>query len=763
MATAIFFNGRKLNVPQAVTKIDATALAAVAPAAVGIIALVGTGEGAKPLTVEESESDHTRPSSVGEAFRSGDLRTAGIFAFEPSADDAVPGGASKEITVKVNPSTQSGVTLPDDNEADSLDITSKDYGLFTNQVNVEVAAGTTIGKKLTVVFEEVSEIFDNTGGEALFDAIYAPGSDGYDTMLASISASQFFAVATKAETGLVAQRAADIPAPGVLDAVSSAAGDTTQSLTVYGLDGSGNAIAETIALTGTTAAQGLTSFTKVVGCRLDAATAGTVTVSDFPVTTTLFTLAPAVLTRGLVVATNMPASGVATVSIDVDTAVDAILVGRTAAGAIAMEAFDLTAGATTPVVGVTTLAAIDYIVLGDVAGARTVALSINAVATSHGEFPTVAKVVDRLNALDGFTANSVVGNFQSFLMTDADYHVAPARPTVSLLTPAKDFFADLFYAAQRLTNESAHVNAARATGGALPPADTAAAIFLIGGSEGVPTITEWQAAFDLLKRRRYNILVPLTNDPAVHFLALSHLVSKAGDLKSEANGYVGIGTAGGAGETRTNLQSQIQTLNTRHLSAISQEVQRPDPLTGLATWFPPHIFAALAAGMQAGSTIAEPLTRKKVLCTDIRQDSSWNPEDDKSDLIDRGLMIAEKVDGVGIRWVRSITTHLSDDNLAFVEMSSNESLITAVFEFRTAMDTQIGKRGIGNSVGSMVSLAHGVLNDLIDEEKIFDYRALQIEQVGDVFPTSVELAVINPINFIPITIHLTPTVAQAAA
>ncbi len=166
--------------------------------------------------------------------------------------------------------------------------------------------------------------------------------------------------------------------------------------------------------------------------------------------------------------------------------------------------------------------------------------------------------------------------------------------------------------------------------------------------------------------------------------------------------------------------------------------------------------------MQAGSTIAEPLTRKRMLATDIRNDSSWSVQDDASDLIDRGLMMAEKVDGIGIRWVRSITTHLADDNLAFTEMSANESLITAVYEFRETMEIIIGRRGISGSLGSMYSLAEGVLNRLKDEEKIIDFRALQIEQVGDVFPISVEIQVVPPINFIPITVHLTPTLATAA-
>jgi hypothetical protein len=762
MATAIFFNGRRLNIPQAVTKIDATALAAVAPAATGIVALVGTAEGGAPLTVQEDLVDASQPSVIQERYRSGDLRTAALFAFDPSADDAIPGGAQRVIGVKVNPATQSGLSLPDGNGADALDVTSKDWGLFTNQINIEVGAGTTIGKKYTVVFEDTVEVFDDVGGEDIFDLTYTPSTEGYDTAVGTVDASSFTVAATKAEAGLDSERAADIPSAGVLDVVSSAGGDTTQTLTVYGLDGTGALISEAIALTGSSNTQGSTSFTKVLACRLDAAAAGTITVSDFPVTTTLFTIAPATLTRGLVDTTNTPAAGAATVSIDVDAAHDAVLIGTNAAGTTVNEVFDLTAGATTPVVGSVAFAAITTILLGDVAAARTVTVAIDAAQTLHAEFNTVAKVVDRLNAINGFTANATVTNFTTFRMVDADYHAAPTRPAADVHSSAGSFYADLYFAATTLTQQSQFVNGARATGGGLPPADTSAPVFLVGGSEGTPTITEWQDAFTLLEKRRYNTLVPLSRDPAVHALALSHLVAKTGRLKSEANGYVGIGKADGSGETRTELQSQIQALNTRHLSAISQELERFDPITGEATFYPPYIYAAVAAGMQAGSTIAEPLTRKRMIGTDIRNDSTWNVETDTSALIDRGLMIAEKVDGVGIRWVRSITTHLADDNLAFVEMSSNESLNTFVFEFREALEAQIGRRGLGNSVGAITALARGTAQRLVDEEKIVGFRSLQVDQVGDVFPVSIQVALVNPINFIPITVHLTPTVQLAA-
>lgn len=728
----------------------------------GIVALVGTAEGGAPLTVDESLADATNPNTVQERYRSGDLRTAGIFCFEPSQDDAIPGGAQKEILVKVNPATASGVSLPDINGADSIDVTSVDFGLFTAQINVEVSAGTNQGLKYVVVFENTVETFDDVGGEAIFDVTYTPGSDGYDTALGVLSASAFTVAATKTEAGLDSERAADIPAAGVLDVVSDNVGDTTQTLTVYGLDGGGALISEAIALNGTTNVTGAIVFTKVLACRLDAAAAGTITVSDSPITTTIFTILTAILTRGIVDVTNGAAAGVITMGASADIAADVAVLGTSASGAAVNDVFDLTTALTTPVVGTTVFGTITTLLLGDLPVANSAIVNVDAVITDHSQFTTVALVVDRLNAIAGFAATSIVSNFTTFLMTDADYNTL--SPT-NVLSVAGEFFADLFEGAKVLTQNSQFVNGARATGGTLPPVATAAPVFLVGGTEGVTTITEWQTAFKLLEKRRYNILVPLSPDPAIHNLALSALIAKTGRLKSEANGYVGIGLTdgSGAGQTRAEIQSQIQTLNTRHISAISQELNRFDPLTGVATFFPPFMFAAVAAGMQAGSAIAEPLTRKLVIGNAIRNDPSWTVEDDASDLIDRGLMIFEQVDEVGIRCVRSITTHLADDNLAFVEMSSNESLNTFVFEFRTALDQKIGQRGLGNSTGAIKALAIEVANRIVSEDKIVAHRSLQVDQVGDVFPVSIEVALVNPINFIPITVHLTPTTVAAAA
>lgn len=752
MATSIYFNGRRIVDPSAVSQIDASALQSVGPSATGIVALLGTAEGGEPLTVAV-EKDATRPEKIRQLFRSGDLKTAALFAFEPSQDEAIPGGAQRVIPVKINPATQSVGTLVDALSAPSVDLTSRDYGQFTEQYSVEIDDGTNLGKQVVITFEGTVETFDDVGGEPVLGVLYEPGVEGYDAVTGRITATEFVAAATKAVAGLDAERTADIPAPGSVRIASSDASDTSQLVTVYGLNGANEPVSEPITLNGTTSVDSTASFAKVLGVVKSAATAGTITVSDTDAPTTLFTLAPATLTRGVLLTTNTPVAGAVTVSIDVNTPADVALFGTTSSGSAVAERFDMAAAATTPVVGSKAFGALAVIALGDLAAARTVTLTTNAVAASNSVFSTVRRLADRLNVLDGFTADALAPDAASLLVADADH-----APAVSLMGAPGEFYADLRAVITAINQGSQFLSAARAVGASLVPANTASPVYLAGGSEGTPTITQWQQGFRLLKGRRVNTIVPLTRDPAVHALLLAHLIERAGPLRSEANGYIGVATSEGRSDTLSNIRSAITQINSRHVSAIVQEVQRFGVDDGIATWFAPHFLAALAAGMQAGSAIGEPLTKKIIFALDIRQNVGWTVEDDKDTLIDSGAMLAEKVDGRGIRWVRSITTHLQNNNLVFTEMSANESANQAVYDLRNALDEKIGDRALASSVGVIKGLATDALGRLKTDEIIADWkpRTLTVEQIADVFPVSVEIAPVVPINFIPITVHLVP-------
>lgn len=759
MATAIFFGGRRINIPGAYSKLDTSGLSTVSPAAVGIVALIGSAEGGKPLTVEPEHSDHTRSDSLIERYRAGSpLRTAGQFAFEPANDDAVPGGAQRLVCVKVNPATQSSVTLDDSLSADAVVVTSRDYGLFTTQINIDVDAGTTLGKKITVVFEDDTETFDDVGGDSKLSLIYTPGTGGYTATTAVLGLSDFRASGTKANIGLITERTADLGANSVLNYVSSNAGDTTQQVIVYGLDAAALPVSETVTLNGTTNVIGTQVFSSVLGMRKSASTLGTVTIANNPVVTTLFTATNVQNTRGLLVVTNAPiVPASSTAAIDVGAATTfGMVVTTDAAGAEVLQKLDLTVATPIALTGAGTRLA--YVALGDVAAARTVTISARLFTLLYSTYTTLQKLADAVNVLPGLVATVLASNPTTFLTTDMDRAAA-----VSIQSVTANFYADNFEFIDVLNTGSLLVSAARAASpnGNLVPANLVSPVYLTGGIEGVVTITQWQEAFRLLRERRVNTIVPLTNDPAVHALLNQHLRLRAGALRSEANGYIGLAKSDGTGETRANIKSQIVAIQTRSISAVAQEIRRNDPDTGVNTWFSPIYHAAIAAGAQAGSPIAEPLTHKKPFVNDIRNDSTWSVSDDSEELIDAGLMMLEKREGEGIRWIRSVTTHIADDNPIFTEMSANESADQFAYQFRSALEQRIGRRSLAGSAGSIKGLANDTASRLVDDEIIVAYRALQVDQIGDTFPVSIEVAPVEPTNFIPITIHLTRFRASA--
>lgn len=745
MATAVFFGGRRLVQPQAATKIDANALAGTSPAAVGIVALLGTAEGGKPLDAS-SDYDLTSAGAALDRYKSGNLRTACQFAFDPSNDDIIPGGAQRIVPVKINPATQSTLTLQDATAANALTVTSRDWGLFTNQVNIAIATGTNAGKKVTVDYEDVTEVFDDLGGTNVMNLLYTPGSQGYSTALVTVSPTNFLVLSTKAMTGLSTERTANIPTPGPVRVTSNNAADVGLPVTVFGIDAGGAAIYEVLVLNGTSNVNGSVAFTKTLGV-IKPATTGTITVSDQVIPTTLFTLTNVQTSRGVVVLTNAPSAG-AIVSGAIDTLanVDVCVFGLSPTGALAGQRWNFTS--TLSQAGTTDLRTLQYVVLGEVLAARTVTLTVNAVSHLHSVYPTIQKLVDRLNGLTGFTANALQGDASTFLASTLDRVTAQSVLTAYGITGTLQAIVD------RLNESSSYVSAARAANAGLPPANTSIPQFLTGGGEGTTTITQWQQAFTALQKRRVNIITVCTEDPAVHSLLLSHLIARAGKLRSEANGYVGIGTAAGAGETKANIKSQIQVLNTRHLSALVQQMQRYDPDTGAATWYAPWMSAVIAAGMQAGGTVGEPLTHKSPIALDIRNDASWNLEDHADELIDAGAMLIEKVDGEGIRYLRSITTHLRDDNVVFCEMSANAALNHALYELRRRIQARIGRKGLAGNAAAIKGIASDEASRLITDEVIVAWRNLSVEQVGDAYPVHIELAPVLPTNFVLVTVHV---------
>lgn len=143
MPTSTTFQGTTLIQPQVVSAIDDTALAAFNIAGSATVGIVGAATGGAPNTALA----FTRASDAAQMLRTGALLDCVRRAFDPGAGTP---GAAKVIAIRGGAPTRSTLTLQDTVPANTVVLTSVDYGAWNNQIRVAVAAGTTQGKKLTL-------------------------------------------------------------------------------------------------------------------------------------------------------------------------------------------------------------------------------------------------------------------------------------------------------------------------------------------------------------------------------------------------------------------------------------------------------------------------------------------------------------------------------------------------------------------------------------------------------------------------------------
>lgn len=779
-ASSIFFSGRLIRTPGSYSVVDASGLEQIGLSAAGIVGVLGESVGGTPMSAITEVEDLirlTKPEKARELFRSGPLREVADMLFAPSNDPDILGGAVEVVACKVNPATQSTGSLPNA-YGDALDLGSADYGAFTGQVNIVVGTGTNQGKQVTITFEDNVESVDDLGGDIMFSVKYVDSGNGWTTMSAEVEAGgAVVAKGTRALDGEDddARMLAQPIAPSVLSVESADAGDTSLPVVIYGINSAGTAaVSETITTDpadGTTLVYGTTIFSKVCGCRLIGTSAGVVSIKDDDPVVQMTLAAGADPTTGLVAATEMYVANSSVDAVaDGATVEDLVLAGLSDTGGAQVEL--ITMDGTTPVPGVADWSEIQWFAMGTIEVARSITFDGEAARTVPATHNTLQKVADYYNARAhtpvatefGFIFTLVTG-LTTFDPNDLD-DTTNGAGAVSCLDPAEpDFYADLWSIIDWITNNSQYMTATASSGAAGgAPTNTTAPVFLSGGIEGVTTTQSWQDALNLLKQARVNSIVLLTHEPAIHAQLDAHCAYMGGVGRSERDGFVGLLNTGGTDlAPKSEVKSQIVNLNSRHIRAFAQAIERYNT-AGERQEFDPFYLAAVAAGMQAGSSVGTSLTYKYANVLSFRQavgSGVWNPTDDSEEMIAGGLCFLENVEGVGRRVVRNITTHLSTSNIAFTEGSVNEATNFAVFNLRTNLEFAVGKKGFAGTINATKAIAMNTLGLLIDEQVLVAWRSLNIELVVDVLNVEVEVAPVIPINFVPTTVHLV-TIRQTA-
>jgi len=669
------------------------------------------------------------------------------------------GGSDGATTINANPNQTSFVAPFTQAPAASafeilsssaLDITQTVtvYGL--NALNVAVAVTTTLtGTTAAAVAGTWNSVIDVQASAPTNGQITLRIAAGGATVATSQLAFQVNF--TRSDLG---QDASFTQAPGasLLEVLSSNAGDTTQTVTVYGLNASNVPTTQTVTLTGTTPVAIPGTWNLETAFVMSAVALGTVTLRIAGGGATVVTLTAGQTNKGRV-ALDIATTGFLKVAIDGASTRKIVYRGLDAVGASLAEMVTLTGA--TPVVLAGAFVKVLSVEVGNLESARTATLTSKVINAAAASYDTVQKLKDLISANPDFTFTVIVSNPTEYLIADLDYVAAQ-----NILSPTTaSFYAILSDIVDTLNAQSQLVSASRLSPGTGAPSNTSAPVFLSGGHEGdagspgviTASNSDWQAAIDKLKQVFVNTLVLGTDAAAVHAMGVAHCEYMGGAGKMERDLVIGAA----ANETKAALKARALALNTRHARLCTQEVSLFDSL-GVRTFQPPKFQAAIVAAMQAGTTVGNPLTNKFANVLGLRQHSGWNPVGDGNEMLLGGLLFMQLEEGRGFKVVRNISTYLVDDNLAFSEASVNQAVNFAVFNLRSRMERVVGKKGFAGTINSAAAAADGILDALVQDEIIAAYKKPSFELVLDVLRMDVEISPIAPINFIPITVNLKP-------
>lgn len=339
---------------------------------------------------------------------------------------------------------------------------------------------------------------------------------------------------------------------------------------------------------------------------------------------------------------------------------------------------------------------------------------------------------------------SVTATYSAAREYDADAFDAETSADVSGSGNALSFRCDLQEIIEALA-ASQLVTAERPALGTLSLAEqsTGSSVYLLsGGSVSAVSLSDWTDALATIESADLQIIVAWSDAANVHAEVATHL--RAAALAGrERNAWVGAS----ANESLSDLNTRAKALNNRNIALVGQQVRLTAP-TGEAVTRPPQWLALMLAGMQAGSPIATPLTRKAPNVLDVF--GAWDADRDAAQAIRSGVTTLSR-GPLGWRVERSVTTWLRDDNPIYSEVSANESVNTSVRDLRSGLDGFIGEPNRSLTANRIKSIVEARLNRQVLDGVIKNFRNVVLEDLGDTLRVNYEVAAVEPLNFISVT------------
>lgn len=384
------------------------------------------------------------------------------------------------------------------------------------------------------------------------------------------------------------------------------------------------------------------------------------------------------------------------------------------------------------------------------------------VATlAFSTYDNVQNLVDRINAITGFTASVLDGNGEKATAAKLDLVTAQnIKSSAYTVTGNLQAVVDWFNG-----QAEGFVTATRQAGAASLPANIGFT-YLSGGTEGTTTNTEWQNAFTTLQSSDVQWLTPLSYNSAIHAMADAHaqFMSTTGKMERRAV----CGTASGTSDA--DAISAAKALNSERSSLVHIGSYDYNLSGDLVLFEPYHTAAIIAAGF-AGSSPGTAMTNKSLKIRGVER-KLRNPTDTDA-LINGGVLCIEDTP-TGYRVVKSITTWLTNDNFNRVEVSCGAALDFTVRNVRQAVAGIVGAKGNPVTLALAASITDSTLRELArpepsgpgvlagDDENPA-YRNISVTLEGDVLRIEFECAPVIPVNYVLVTVYAKPYSGAATA
>lgn len=814
MSIKIAYNGAAINKPGAYSKIDVEVNAGLPLTPAGIVGIVGEAYGGAPGSSDGvQEFDSTQLYDIVTKYVSGPIVDAARVLINPSRDPDIANGANKIKIYKTNSSVQSSSYVNQIDDAavlgHKLNLTSANYGADENNINFYITQGVTTDDHCAYISDALTFPLALTPGGVLTFifkgsnyAFTTPAGGPYadiDAVLAVLNNN-----ANWAPSRPVVFTAYDSTHIKCELNVALAAFDGFESMHEYGYAFLGGLIADAelkfrtnVLFSGNGTAAGTFQVNDISSLAVGMWTqvmdndtgAVFVKITDISGSAAPYTITcndGAINLSAYTVAQNARTWGACSIVNESTLQVTKGNGGwtRGARGSRLFVAKKNTILETLPENANDVLFRILYVGAGStcafniksVGGVKKLTTVCSGAAGDNlditlSTYTTVQQLVDYISNFGGgakYVCYSDYYNAGSYNPTYLDFY-----DTIDCRAFPLEVKAAVQETATILNTYSQFLRATIVDNvyGQMETISSSAKRFLSGASNGGTSNSNVQAGFDALLNSECNIVVPLFSRDASSDIAesLTEATSTYTVLSiiamADAHCRTGSNTLNRSERTcfvsykgsYADTKQAAKLLNSEYSSMCLQDVYVTDSTDNIV-WKNPHIFAALAAGAEAGAEVGLPLTRKQLNCYGVRH-STFNPKTQYADAIDAGLFFAEQPEKGGVVVVCGNTTYQKDASFVWNRRSVIRAAHYVAKTMRDQLETAfVGKTKAGGTTmaNSIKSYAQTILGSLLRanilvadaRNKGLGYRNLVVNINGGIVTVSVIITPVQGIDFV---------------